>query len=331
MTPKVLHCGIGDDLSTATLYYGQDVRESLKLLPDESVHMVATSPPYFGLRSYLGEGSDQKQSEIGSEETPELFVASLVEVFREVRRVLRPDGTLWVNLGDSYSRGDRGTVPTQRGAAASKADESKYLFESASAKLGKHPVLKQKDLIGAPWRVAFALQADGWWLRQDIIWQKPNPLPESVTDRCTKSHEYVFLLSKSERYHFDHEAIREPAVKGAGSEDDLRNRRSVWTVPTSPYRGAHFATWPTDLVELMIKAGCPEGGTVLDPFSGSATTGLVATRLRRDYVGIDLNREYLLMAEARLREAPPPGVEAPDAPEVPGIFDLFAAAPTENS
>jgi len=285
-----------------------DNREWLGLLPADHFHTCATSPPYFGLRDYGVDG------QIGLEESPDAFVDALVEVFREVRRVLRPDGTLWLNLGDSYARspgkGGSGT-PNGRNVA-----EQGYAG-GAGVPLG----LKEKDLIGIPWRVAFALQADGWYLRQDIIWSKPNPMPESVKDRCTKSHEYLFLLTKSDRYYFDAKAIREPetcgrkrgpalhgdtkSTNGNGGlsrreGDGFRNRRSVWNVQTRPFKGAHFATFPVELVEPCILAGSPVGGRVLDPFGGAGTTGLVALRNGRDATLIELNPEYAAMAEKRI-------------------------------
>jgi len=255
-------------------------------LADESVQCCVTSPPYWGLRDY-GLGNEC----LGLEPTPDLYVAHMVEVFREVRRVLRDDGTVWLNLGDSFHN---------------------------------------KQLVGIPWRVAFALQADGWWLRSDIIWHKPNPMPESVTDRPTKSHEYVFLLSKSARYFYDQEAVKEEAIY-AGKRVTLgpkslsraqadasgrprsgnanaeavivaagRNRRTVWTISTKAYRGAHFATFPTDLVEPCVLAGSARGDTVLDPFAGSGTVGLVCAEHGRDFVGIELNPEYITLAQERL-------------------------------
>ena len=362
MNPVTLRPGIGDNRPSATLYYGQDVRETLRTLQEASVHTVCTSPPYFGLRSYLGANDANKRMEVGLEPTPDEFVAAIVDVFREVKRVLRDDGTLWVNLGDTYSRGDRGTVPPQRGAAASRNEDKKYGFDSAAGRMGGHPTIKQKDLIGIPWRVAFALQADGWYLRQDIIWAKPNPMPESVTDRCTKAHEYLFLLSKSERYHFDNKAIMEPAIYGAehaakatswgthrkhpnkantadyafigdnstchknDEGEYVKNKRSVWTVKVAPYQGAHFATWPPELVRPMVLAGCPVGGTVLDPFSGSATTGMVALQERRNYIGTDLNSEYLPMAEARIREERPPAPALELDEDDDGVLGLFGGA-----
>jgi DNA modification methylase len=244
----------------------------------------------------------------------------MVEVFREVRRVLREDGTLWLNLGDSYN--------TTSGFSRASPE---YFREgrvggSADKKAIAHEVLKPKDLVGIPWRVAFALQADGWWLRQDIIWHKPNPMPESVTDRCTKAHEYVFLLTKSARYFYDAEAVAEPVARefwnetvgkpymtakdgridggkrqGNGPMDGTRNKRSVWTVATKPFSGAHFAVMPPDLVEPCVLAGCPEGGTVLDPFGGAGTTALVADRLGRNAIICELNPEYVNIAADRLR------------------------------
>ena len=293
-----------------------DVRERLRDLPDESVQCCVTSPPYWGLRDY---GQDDQ---IGLEQTPNEYVAQMVDVFREVRRVLRDDGTLWLNLGDSYA-----------GNACGLSDGS----GSSDGSVGRGPApkvdrkgngLKPKDLVGIPWRVAFALQADGWWLRQDIIWHKPNPMPESVTDRCTKAHEYVFLLSKSARYFFDSEAIAEPALRAgdraggskyssadahiatrgrhtaatlAGLVSETRNRRSVWSIATKPFSGAHFAVMTPDLAELCIKAGTKESDTVLDPFGGAGTTSLVADRLKRDAIMIELNPEYAKIAEQRLR------------------------------
>ena len=293
-------------------------------------------------------------AEIGLEKTPDEYVAALVEVFREVKRVLRDNGTLWLNLGDSYAGG---------GGASGHTSETKNLGAKTAnygaVKTGGRTYgLKPKDLVGIPWRVAFALQADGWYLRQDIIWHKPNPMPESVTDRCTKSHEYIFLLSKSPRYYYDAEAIKEkanpcsnlewgrpsasgtliipgqcssqhrtsrPAVSDArkelrsdiesrhrssvaGGQDmrevptPFRNKRSVWTIPTKPYPQAHFATFPADLIIPCVLAGCPEGGTVIDPFAGSGTTMEVAARLGRNSIGIEINPEYVKLIEERCHE-----------------------------
>lgn len=261
-------------------------------------------------------------AEIGLEETPERFVQELVAVFREVRRVLRDDGTLWLNLGDSYAANRGHQVEQTKGGP-------KHGPAHAAGGRGQRADdygLKPKDLIGIPWRVAFALQADGWYLRQDIIWSKGNPMPESVTDRCTKSHEYIFLLSKSARYYYDHEAIKEPAKPDRAIRDrdgtrlnntpgrrrmgglvhneyTTRNKRSVWHVNTRPFKGAHFAVYPPELITPCILAGCPRGGTVLDPFTGSGTTGAVAVEHGRKFIGIDLNPQYHTIACDRLEQA----------------------------
>jgi len=302
-----------------------DCIAGLRTLPDASVHCCVTSPPYWGLRDYGHDG------QIGLEATPEAYVARMVEVFREVRRVLRDDGTCWVNLGDSFW--NHSPVRSSSAGAFDKEWTGGKISQGQRRRANGHPTLKMKDLVGIPWRVAFALQADGWWLRQDIIWHKPNPMPESVRDRCTKAHEYVFLLTKSERYYYDADAVSEAAVgpaggnvvpvKGAGeslmrTRNGLhaaqerareaggyvnRNRRSVWTITTKPYGGAHFAVMPPDLVEPCIKAGCPEGGTVLDPFAGSGTTLAVAAELGRNAIGCELNPEYIGLAERRIKDA----------------------------
>lgn len=286
-----------------------DCRDVLRTLADASVQCCVTSPPYFGLRDYGA------AAQIGLEATPSAYVGQLVAVFREVRRVLRIDGTLWLNLGDSYFSSG-GATPGKRSAGIGQAD----------AVDGPGERLKQKDIVGIPWRVAFALQADGWWLRQDLIWHKPNPMPESVRDRCTKAHEYIFLLSKSERYYFDGDAIAEQQTGGrmavyygtsgthaynaaSGTHRDksgsygngqTRNKRSVWTIATQPFADAHFATMPPALADLCIRAGCPIGGTVLDPFGGAGTTGLVADGLQRDAVLVELNPTYADMARRRI-------------------------------
>lgn len=296
-----------------------DCRESLRSLPEKSVHTCVTSPPYFGLRDYGHEG------QIGLEPTPDEFVSQLVSVFQEVKRVLRDDGTLWLNLGDSYAsyRDGKATPDTSRGSSeGTLVPKGSATNRMASTFAGTS--IKHKDLIGIPWMVAFALRADGWYLRQDIIWHKPNPMPESVTDRCTKAHEYIFLLSKSPKYFFDSEAMKEKGVYPAGTKgakgsasrqkeigvnarppeykiyDGMRNRRSVWSVQTRPFKGAHFATYPPDLIEPCVLAGCPIGGTVLDPFFGSGTTGLVALRHGRKVIGCELNPDYALLAYERL-------------------------------
>lgn len=301
-----------------------DCKQGLKNLPDQSVNCIVTSPPYYGLRDYGVDG------QIGLEETPIAYVQNLVEVFREARRVLMDDGTLWLNLGDSYagSNGNRGK------------DCNDIKYKRAGHIEGKRPTssidnLKNKDLIGIPWMVAFALRADGWYLRQDIIWHKPNPMPESVTDRCTKSHEYIFLLSKSARYYYDADAIKEDSIdeesytnrrernapkmatfdiknlKNAGSIKsngkltsgqiyEKRNKRSVWTVTTKPFKESHFATFPEDLIAPCILAGCPENGIVIDCFMGAGTTALVSRKLNRNYIGFELNPDYIKIAEKRI-------------------------------
>ena len=279
---------------TVTILPG-DCRRVLATLPAASLQTCVTSPPYFGLRDYGADG------QIGLEPTPAEYVDELVAVFREVRRVLKDDGTLWLNLGDSYAamRDSKATPDTLRGDSDGTLVKKGFAANRNPATL-KAAGLKHKDLIGIPWRVAFALQADGWYLRQDIIWHKPNPMPESVTDRCTKAHEYLFLLAKSERYYYDSDAIAEPALN-----DDSRNRRSVWTVPTKPFSGAHFATFPPDLIAPCILAGSRTGDVVLDPFGGAGTTGLVADRLGRDATLIELNPEYVGIAERRLTNDAP--------------------------
>lgn len=366
-----------------------DVRAKLAELPDESVHCVVTSPPYFGLRDYqieaqvwgaapacehewgewrekrdireettsgktrttdrfYGEesrkftGNHQKitagqfcsrcgawRGSLGLEPTVDLYIEHLVDVFRAVHRVLRRDGTLWLNLGDSYA----GSWGAQSRRTSESDDPSWH-----SSQIKNHPKrasntgslraagVKPKDLYGVPWLAAFALRADGWYLRRDIIWSKPNPMPESVTDRPTSAHEYLFLLSKNERYYYDAEAIREPCSDNSHGSPNInpgaknivredagtlgkwtaedkakgRNRRSVWEIATQPFPEAHFATFPPALVEPCILAGCPEGGTVLDPFGGSGTVGLVADRLKRDSILVELNPGYAAMARRRI-------------------------------
>lgn len=339
--------------------YNGDCREVLALLPEKSINCCVTSPPYWGLRDYgtaewnggdpecehtismptkwndpkrgtqvlrpevanRGRDSDschlcgatRIDQQIGLEQSPDEFVEQMVLVFREVRRVLKDDGTLWLNLGDSYagnnsraSNGGRAGFGNPRETVTNRISDG----------------LKQKDLVGIPWRVALALQADGWYLRQDIIWHKPNPMPESVKDRCTKAHEYIFLLSKNPHYYFDADAIKEPAVyagdnRGArkdsrrgtamnsmtGATGDFKNKRSVWTVATRPYKGAHFAAFPPDLIEPCILAGCPQDGTVIDPFGGSGTTVAVAILNDRNGVAVELNPEYIPLIDKRVNEA----------------------------
>lgn len=327
-----------------------DCIEGMKSLPDNSIDCYVTSPPYFGLRDYGHDG------QIGLEETPEQYVAKMVEVFEQVRRVLKPAGTLWLNLGDSYARSGGESKGESPGIMSHMSDVQKRLLKVPDG-------LKQKDLIGIPWMVAFALRSAGWYLRQDIIWHKPNPMPESVTDRCTKAHEYIFLMSKSQRYYYDHEAIKQPIAEAsierlnqningqqgsdrvpgktngrmkavstvrkqydnsqAGGGSNIKghsggyradgtpqdyllsgkaNKRSVWTVTTKPFKEAHFATFPEDLIVDCIKAGYPEGGTVLDPFGGAGTTAVVAKKLNRNYVLFELNPAYIEIIDKRLHQ-----------------------------
>ena len=320
----------------------------LPTFPAESVNCVVTSPPYWGLRDYGVDG------QLGLEKTPDEYVSNLVAVFREVRRVLTSDGTCWLNLGDSYASDFKGS-----GGPSKKKLTNAGSFYNGNQRLNHG--LKPKDLCGIPWRVAFALQADGWWLRQDIIWHKPNPMPESVTDRCTKAHEYIFMLTKSAKYYYNSEAIKEPASmeslaryergrsdnhkwadggpgnqtiaksfehmrstdkqrghgrRHAGFNDrwdamekleqcsGTRNKRSVWTISTQPFPQLHFATFPEELPRTCILAGCPPGGTVLDPFCGAGTTGLVARKLGHPFIGIELNPQYAEMARRRIMAIP---------------------------
>jgi DNA modification methylase len=304
-----------------------DCRTSLRSLAAAGVkvQMCVTSPPYFGLRDYGHAG------QIGMEETPEQFIAELVEVFRCVRDVLADDGTLWVNIGDSYAGSMKGSF---------KSDDAWDAFQSRAKENGFSPGIrartaysrtsmtpegrKPKDLIGIPWMLAFALRADGWYLRQDIIWHKPNPMPESVTDRCTKAHEYVFLLSKGPRYLYDADAVKEDAVcdrmRGPALHADVkstngngglarrepqpfRNRRSVWSIATKPYKGAHFAVFPPALIEPCIMAGSRPGDIVLDPFMGSGTTAAAAISHGRQFLGCEINADYKPLQDERIRAA----------------------------
>lgn len=271
-------------------------------------------------------GAERVDLQIGLEDELEDYLDSLVQVFDACRRVLRTDGTLWVNLGDTYSRGSRKTVPEQKGECASKNDSDKYEFFSPAANLGGHDTIKPKDLVGIPWRFALAMQKAGWYLRSDIIWSKGSCMPESVKDRPTKAHEYVFLFAHPDsegRYYYDSEAVKEPTT-GAYDPTSLRNRRSVWHVNPEGYREAHFAVWPSALVEPMVLAGCPEKGTVLDPFSGSATTGMVALKNGRNYIGLDLNEEYYPMAHTRVQGIRPSAKKTIRPPEV-NTLDLFGS------
>lgn len=297
-----------------------DCMASLATLPDCSVNCCVTSPPYYGLRDYGNAG------QIGLEESPDAYVAKLVAVFREVRRALTDDGTLWLNIGDSYARN-----PAKGQHKPVDSGKQAYIYDPGNGRASSTFIgdgLKEKDLIGIPWMLAFALRADGWYLRQDIVWHKPNPMPESVRDRCTKAHEYVFLLSKSDRYFYDHEAVKEPVLhpkithksnkksveqnaaffgnapsnlgRCGTSENGMRNKRSVWTVAPKPYSGAHFAVYPPELIEPCILAGCPEGGVVLDPFGGSGTTAGVALKHGRNAILCELNANYAALMPARI-------------------------------
>jgi len=350
----------------------------MKTFPDESIHCCITSPPYWGLRNYNCDG------QLGLEKTPEEYVKKMVEVFGEVKRVLRKDGTLWLNLGSNYAGSGGAHKEHHANPGLSKSFERDGVSHDTSP--SRNVKFKSKDLVPIPWMVAMALQADGWWLRQDIIWSKPNPMPESVTDRCTKSHEYIFLLSKSVKYYYDNESIREPAgIRGnansfrggaycdgnkdnallgkrtvsgntkikipagwdtgkgshgsfhregrgnpaysfarktatqgkPGSQDqhrenrediqyiETRNKRSVWTVATYPFKKAHFATFPPKLIEPCILAGCPKDGIVIDPFMGAGTVGFVAKENNRNYIGIELNPDYIKIANQRISQAQP--------------------------
>ena len=307
-----------------TVLFG-DCRDTLKTLHGhittgiaERPRMCVTSPPYYGLRDYGGE-----DNQIGQEQSPEEYVQEMVKVFRSVRDVLTDDGTLWLNIGDSYYnyRSD-GNYPQQ---SVSKTRQDLPMHTPVRG--NKLEGYKSKDLIGIPWMLAFALRADGWYLRQDIIWHKPNPMPESVKDRCTKSHEYIFLLSKSKNYYYDNEAIKEPVKQDWGTRNRTngkyhnpgtglqphtgltksytkRNKRSVWSVNKKPYKGAHFATYPPELITPCILAGSERGDIILDPFLGSGTTAMVAKDLGRSYLGCELNEDYASLQSARISTIP---------------------------
>lgn len=314
-----------------------DCLQSLQGLPSESVHCCVTSPPYWGLRDYGISG------QLGMEDSSEDYVHKMVLVFREVRRVLRDDGTLWLNLGDTYANNGTGGNGATGGRDKSTLQSPMLPINTTPVKRSVPVGIKIKDLVGIPWMVAFALRADGWYLRQDIIWAKPNPMPESVKDRCTRSHEYLFLLSKSPKYFYDAQAIAEPLLRpeeagrktpakfgGAnksveaikqsrlhsgneyrGTPTGTKNKRDVWFIAPHPFRGAHFATFPPKLIEPCILAGCPLDGTVLDPFCGSGTTGLVARGLGRKFIGLELNPEYAEMSRKRIEDAPAPEIVLP--------------------
>jgi DNA modification methylase len=297
-----------------TILYG-DCRDTLKQF-DEQARTCVTSPPYYGLRDYGGE-----ENQIGQEKTPEEFIDQLVNVFKEVRNVLTDDGTLWVNLGDSYYNYRPGKGQSYPKQSVSKTNQD--LPTQCNKRGNKLDGLKEKDLIGIPWMFAFAMRSDGWYLRQDIIWHKPNPMPESVKDRCTKSHEYIFLLSKNKKYYYDNEAIKEPVKKDWGKRDrtsgkyhnpgtgiqphsgltksyDRKNKRDVWSITNKPYKGSHFAVFPPDLITPCILAGSEKGDIILDPFMGSGTTAMVAKQLGRDYIGCELHEEYSNLIDQRV-------------------------------
>ena len=303
--------------------YQGNCLDVLKTFDDNSINCCVTSPPYFGLRDYGVDG------QIGNENSPEEYVDKIVNIFSEVKRVLKGDGTLWLNLGDSWAGSNQGAVtkhPTPK--QASNHGTNYMTTENHVSKLKHISGYKPKDMIGVPWMVAFALRESGWYLRQDIIWAKGNPMPESVKDRCTKSHEYIFLLSKNRKYYYDYEAIKEPAItkptvrdknregyqadyikgdrfsKGERvyGADGMRNKRDVWNINTKPCREAHFATFPDTLIEPCILAGCPENGIVLDPFMGAGTTGMVSRKHGRNYIGIELNAEYIDIANKRIEK-----------------------------
>ena len=296
------------------ILYG-DCRDTLKQF-DEQARTCVTSPPYYGLRNY---GNEENQ--IGQENTPEEFIDQLVNVFKEVRNVLTDDGTLWVNLGDSYYNYRPGKGQSYPKQSVSKTNQD--LPTQCNKRGNKLDGLKEKDLIGIPWMFAFAMRSDGWYLRQDIIWHKPNPMPESVKDRCTKSHEYIFLLSKNKKYYYDNEAIKEPVKQDWGTRDrtkgkyhnsgsglsphsglsksyDRKNKRDVWSITNKPYKGSHFAVFPPDLITPCILAGSEKGDIVLDPFMGSGTTAMVAKQLGRDYIGCELHEEYSNLIDQRV-------------------------------
>lgn len=309
----------------AEIYVG-NVLERVKEIPDNSVQCIVTSPPYWGLRDYGHEG------QLGLEKTPAEYVQNMVLVFAEMRRILKDDGVLWLNLGDSYAsfRDGMATPDTTRGDSTGTL-VPKGLASNRAASSFSGTNIKHKDLVGIPWRVAFALQDDGWYLRQDIIWHKPNPMPESVRDRCTKSHEYLFMLTKNSKYYFDNQAIKEPSAglgttkirfggNKYGDSDDpkhatksgneytdtgLRNKRSVWTISPKPFKGAHFAVMPEELCIPPILASTKVGDTVFDPFTGSGTVAVVALRNGRNYVGVELNPDYVEIAAKRIYDDSP--------------------------
>ena len=263
---------------------------SLKSIEKDSVQAVVTSPPYWGLRDY------DNENQLGQEDTPEEFVSKLVQLFSEIKRILRDDGTAWVNIGDTYF-GAKGGAWEGENSITTEDTGSEYRIKKKAPP--KHTYLKIKDLVGIPWMFAAAMQRDGWYLRQDIIWHKPVPMPESVNDRLQKSHEHIFLFSKKPHYYFDAEAIGTPKKEGEG----WVRRHDVWEIATSNYQGAHFAVFPTKLPELCIKASTKQGDTVLDPFMGSGTTAYVAQRLGRKWVGVEINPEYIEIIKKRTAQS----------------------------
>ena len=298
-----------------TILYG-DCRETLKNLTNLSVQTCVTSPPYYGLRDYGGE-----EKQLGQENSPKEYIDNLVNVFRIIKDKLSDDGTLWVNLGDSYYnyRPGKGQSYPKQSVSKTKQD----LPDKCNKRGNKLDGLKEKDLIGIPWMFAFAMRDDGWYLRQDIIWHKPNPMPESVKDRCTKSHEHIFLFSKNKKYYYDNEAIKEPVKQDWGTRDrtngkyhnsgsglsphsgltksyDRKNKRDVWSITNKPYKGSHFAVFPPDLITPCILAGSEKGDIILDPFMGSGTTAMVAKHLGRDYIGCELHEEYGNLIDQRV-------------------------------
>jgi DNA modification methylase len=270
-----------------------DCLEGLKQIERNSVQTCITSPPYWQLRDY------GQKDQLGTEKTPEEFVTRIVEIFREVRDVLRDDGTVWINLGDTFCGGG-GYCPT---APSNQAGSKQSTNRGVKAKPRPVPLgFKAKDLVGIPWMAAMALRADGWYLRADIIWEKSNGMPEAVKDRPTRCHEYVFLLTKNPHYFYNAEAVKEETTEG----NNKRNKRSVWKINQKPYAGAHFAVFPEELVKTCMLAGSKEGDLVLDPFVGSGTTGAVANKLKRNFIGIDLNPDYCIMAQERIKKENPP-------------------------
>jgi len=302
--------------------------EILKTLDDEIVQCVVTSPPYFALRNYEIDG------QIGMEETPEEYILKLVEIFREVHRILKKDGTFWLNIGDSYAGSNQGVGAKKINPLQFANRGTNFMHDRKKSLLSRLPGYKPKDLIGIPWMLAFALRNDGWWLRQDIIWHKPSCMPESVKDRCTRNHEYIFLLTKNKKYYYDIEAVKTPCKGNWGTRDrklgkyhnegtglnphtgldkeyEKANLRSVWSITVKPFKGGHYATFPPELPEICIKAGSKEGDTILDPFVGTGTTCIEAKKLKRKYIGIDINPEYIKITKERIKNEVPDVINNP--------------------